>query len=506
MRRRLPALSVLVTLLAAIVSACGEGGALDAAGDDDDDDFVAVDLLVIPPLGSSVPTQIVSGLDADALGDGSHDLDLVAGSEVTVHVRSASLLPLEGAAVRFRMRGATGYDVVEITGTSGDVNLPLGAGTYDVEVDPDTDLYPDLPPHVFRDFVVGVGPKEETLVLEAGHLIRGTVRDAAGELLQLWQVSARREGSADERSTATTTSMFGAFEIRVPAAGTWVLQLSPPALAQGQPIANVRVDVDADIPDFQFQFPPIETHTLSGTVTGLGDLAPDYAGITVRARAPALLVDVPFEGVTISFAGSTTTDAAGFFSLPVLHGAYTVSIEPVPAFEYSHAVTNLEITQDVTLAGTLTELYPKVTVSGVATEALTAEGTESARVRLLSADGQTSYLFSDPDGTNENGEFSIVANVGSYTAETLPAPGSGLVRARVPVTVASAITDLALGLSTGQRVQGRVRDPDGDALPLVTIIALDPDTSLPVGSDETVSDGDGDYAITVPFLSLPSLP
>lgn len=499
------ALAAAALSFAALASGCAGGGPFGEDGDDDD--LVEVDLLVIPPLGSSVPAQIVSGLDAAQLGDGRHDLTLSRGVDVTVHVRSTSMLPIDGAAVRFRMRGATGYDVVEVTGTSGDVNLPLGAGTYDVEIDPNGDLYPDLPPHVFRDFVVtGPLPKSEVLVLEAGYLIRGTLRDAAGGLLQLWQVSARREGMADERSSATTTSAFGAFQIRVPTAGTWVLQLSPPPLAQGQPTANVRLDVEADIADFQFQFPPIETHTLSGTVTGLGDLATDYEGITVRARAPALLVDAPFEGVTISFSGSTTTNEGGFFSLPVLHGTYTVSIEPAPNFEYSHAVTALEITQDVTLAETVTELFPKVTVSGVAGQALTSEGTRAARVRLLSADGQTSYQFADPDGTNDDGEFSIIANVGSYTAEVLPAPGSGLVRTRLPVTVASSITDLAIGLSAGQRVQGRVRDADGDALSLVTIIALDPDTALPVGSDEAVSDQSGDYAITVPYLSAPALP
>jgi hypothetical protein len=152
----------------------------------------------------------------------------------------------------------------------------------------------------------------------------------------------------------------------------------------------------------------------------------------------------------------------------------------------------------------LTTLYPKVVVSGSVIEAGSVTGTEGARVRLSSADGATSYQFSDPDGTSGDGSFQILANVGTYSAEVLPTPTSGLVRASQQVTVASAITDLSLGLSLGQVVHGKVYDPSGEAMDLVTIVALDPSSHEPVGSDETVSDADGGWSLTLPFLQGPA--
>lgn len=490
----------------ALCAGCAAGAPAADAGVDGP---VSIDLLVIPPLGSNVPAQIVSGLGAAEVGDGQHDLHLDSGSDVTVHVRSADRLPIGGAAVRFRMRGGIGYDVVKTTGVAGDVTLPLGAAIYDIEVDPNPTADPSLPPRVFSGITVVPGgePQEHTLVLEPGLRIRGTLRDSAGSTLQQWQVSARMQGNEASRSTAATTSMIGAFEIFVPEAGTWILQMSPPALAQGQPLATHTLEVAADIDDYTFDFPPLEMHVVTGTVTGIGGLTTDFGNITVRARAAQLLVDQPVAGAVISFNGSTLTDPSGFFSIPVLNGSYTLSIEPQSSFEYSHTVIpNLSVTGDTALADGLSTLYPKVTVSGTAIDLQSTTGTEGARVRLSSSDGATSYLFADPDGTSGDGSFSVLANVGNYKAEVLPAPTSGLVRTSQSVTVATAITDLSLGLSAGQVVRGKIYDSDGDSMELVTVLALDPATSVPVGSDEDVSEGNGSWALTVPFLDVPATP
>jgi len=498
----------MVLATAALVAGCASGAPY-SAGDDDDDDAISIDLLVIPPVGSDVPAQIISGLGAAELADGQHNLHLDAGSEMTIHVRSSDLIPIDGASVRFRMRGAVGYDVVETTGPSGDVTLHLGAAIYDIEVDPNPLLYPSLPPRKFSGITVppGSAPQEQTLTLETGLRVRGTLRDSTGGTLQQWQVSARRSDDEAARSTAASTSMVGAFEIFVPDAGTWVLQMSPPALAQGEPTGTQTLEITAEIPDFVFQFPPLATHVVTGTVTGIGGLVTDFSNITVRARAPQLLVDQPVVGAVISFNGSTTTDVNGFFTMSVLNGSYTVSIEPQANFEYSHTVIpNLEVTSDVALVESLTTLYPKVTVGGTAIDLLSLAGTEGARVRFTSSDGTTAYQFADPNGTSGDGAFEVLSNVGNFTAEVLPAPDSGLVRTSQSVTVATAITDLQLGLSTGQVVRGKIYDAGGSTLELVTVVALDPSTSTAVGSDESLSGSDGSFALTIPFLELPATP
>ena len=492
-------------LLAAVVAGCASGA---LAPDSGNPGPVEVDLLVVPPNGSAFPAQIISGLQQSDVGDGEYDIHLDAGSDFTVRVRHVDDLPIDGASVRFHMRGGAGHDVVAVTDPTGNVTLPLGAAIYDVEVDPDPDTYPNLPPRYFPAIAVlpGGADQEATLVLEPGFRIRGTLRDAQGATLQQWQVSARMQGNEALRSTAATTSMIGAFEIFVPVAGTWVLQMAPPAFAEGQPVATHTMVVDADIDAYTFDFPPIDSHVVTGTVKGIGDLTTNFANITVRARAPQLLIDQPVPGAVISFNGSTTTDAAGFFTLPVLNGSYTLSIEPPAGFEYSHLVLpSVEVTGDVAMVESLTTLYPKVTVSGTAVESLSLAGTSGARVRLSSADGSTSYQFSDPDGTNGDGTFQILANVGSYSAEVLPTPSSGLVRASQQVTVASAITDLSLGLSLGQIVHGKIYDPFGDPVELVTVVALDPSSHEPVGSDENVSDADGSWSLTLPYLQGPAI-
>lgn len=497
------AAAVVISLLFA---ACSDGTITDQGGDPG---LVSIDLLVIPPVGSAVPAQIVSGLGPTEVGDGQHNLHLDAGSEVTVHVRSTDLIPIDGASVRFRMRGAAGYDVVETTGPSGDVTLPLGAAIYDVEVDPNPLLYPSLPPRVFSGITVPPGgePQEQTLTLAPGLRVRGTVRDSAGSTLQQWQVSARRAGDEASRSTAATTSMVGAFEIFVPDPGSWILQMSPPPLAQGEPTGTQTLQVDAEVASFVFQFPPLATHVVTGTVTGIGGLTTDFANITVRARAPQLLVDQPVPGAVISFSGSANTDVNGFFTMPVLNGSYTVSIEPQASFEYSHAVIpNLEVTSDVVLVESLTTLYPKVTVGGTAIDLESTVGTEGARVRFTSADGATAYQFADPNGTSSDGAFEVLSNVGNFTADVLPAPTSGLVRSSQSVTIATPITGLQLGLTPGQVVRGKIYDPAGDELELVTVLALDPETSTAVGSDEVVSGSGGSWALTLPFLEVPATP
>ncbi len=482
MKRLLPTLSLLA------LAGC-DASAIDPSSGENE--VGAVDLLVAPPTNSGLPMQVLLGVD---FGNGDPlDIELSSGVIVRGHVEDADGNPVDNASVRVTMQGTT-LDRVFTTGNTGIFEAALGPGMYDIEVTPDRDLDPDLPPRQFLDVEIDRGDDEtdRMFAMPSGYRVSGVVRGPDGQPLPAFRVSARRDGAID-RSTYDLTDFQGNYSIVVPDPGEWLLQIAPSEGASGAPSAQKRFTVTDAETSIPFQFPLFDEFDVSGIVEGAGALTATFSGIVVRARA-----QLPSEDpdVTITFDRSTTTSASGYFTLPVLQGTYTVTIEPSVSFPYSHRVLPaMEVASDLSLPEGSTTLLPKATIEGTA-QATGGPGSSDAQVRLVSSDG-TPYQFATR--SDRNGRYELSANLGAFTAEVLPAPESGLVRFTTSIVVSNAQQSLDFGLEPGLEVGGKVVDPDGEPMANVLVQALDPVTHLPVGSAEWVTGGSGSWSLTVPF-------
>lgn len=483
----------LAALSGAVVSACAS-----LAGAPDAGSTVPVDILVVPPSASGLPAQVVRDVPWIEMQDGIYDLPLTRGSDFSAVVATTGGQPLANAAVRITLQGA-GTDTVVFTNAAGLITLPLGSGNYDIEVTPDRDADPTIPPRVFRDVTIaeGGGPVDTELAMPSGIKIRGTVIAGGGAVVG-WRVSARN-ALDDSPSTYADTTLAG-FEIYVSSTGSWLVQMTPPNGA-GQPIAKTPVEVAGET-TFAFTYPAFAQHTLSGTLSPAdGATGVDLGGVAVRARAT--LVGPDGDEAVYSFDQRTFTDALGTFSMPVLQGIYTISIEPGLDVDYSHRVlTAVDIQSDTLLPLTQTQLFPTVAVAGRVTGGDGAP-TPEAQVRFFAADG-SAYQFSGR--TDAEGRYTVQMDVGDYDVIVLPAPASGHVRHATSASVDTVTTGLDFTVDVGHEVRGRVRgpDPDRNAIPNATVMALDPETAAPIGSADSVSDDGGAWALTIPVYPSPA--
>ena len=483
----------LAAALGAVV-ACAAGSLQGEPGS-----TVPVDILVVPPSVSGLPAQLIRDVPWVDLQDGTFDLSLTRGSEFSAIVATTGGQPLGNAAVRVTLQGA-GTDKVVFSNADGLIALPLGSGNYDIEVTPDRITDPSIPPRTFRDVTIGEGggPVSTDLTMLPGIKIRGTVISGGGAAVG-WRVSARSQAD-DAPSTYADTTLAG-FEIFVSSTGSWMVQITPPNGA-GQPIAKVPLDVAGET-TFGFTYPAFAQHSLSGTLSPAdGALGIDLSAVAVRARAT--LVGPDGDNASYSFDQRTFTDSLGAFSMPVLQGVYTISIEPGLDIAYSHRVLSLvDIQSDTLLPATQTQLFPTVAVAGRVSGG-NGEPTPDAQVRFLAADG-SAYQFSgrtDPDG-----RYMVQMDVGDYDVLVLPAPQSGHVRHATSTTVNTGVTDLDYTVDVGHEVHGRVRGPDPEAsvIPNATVLALDPVTAAPIGSADSVSDAGGEWALSIPVYPSPTL-
>lgn len=483
----------LAAVLGTVVSACA---GLDLGREPGS--TVPVDILVVPPSASGLPAQVIRDVPWVELQDGNYDLALTPGSEFTAVVATTGGQPLVNAAVRITLQGA-GTDTVVFSDALGSISLPLGSGTYVIEVTPDRDTDPTIPPRMFRDVVIaeGGGPVNTELTMPAGIKIRGTVVANGGAVVG-WRVSARNAVD-DGPSTYADTTLAG-FEIYVSSTGSWLVQMTPPNGA-GQPIAKIPVQVDGET-TFSFSYPAFAQHTLSGTVSPAdGATGVDLGGVAVRARAT--LVGPDGDSAVYSFDQRTFTDALGAFSMPVLQGVYTISIEPGLDVEYSHRVLSaVDIQSDTLLPVTQTQLFPTIAVAGRVTGGDGAP-TPEAQVRFFAADG-SAYQFSGR--TDGEGRYTVQMDVGEYDVLVLPAPDSGHVRHATSTSVDSAVTDLDFTVDVGHEVHGRVRGPEPERAPIAnaTVMALDPETAAPIGSADAVSDDGGAWSLSIPVYPSPA--
>lgn len=480
--------AALFVAAAFLANACGSGAVAGNHGG-----VAPVDLLIIPA-DASYPPQ-VQHFTGSELESGNVDLILSPGSTVTAHVVSVSRVPINGADVRIRLRGTT-LDTVVQTGPTGIFSLKLGAGVYDITVTPDRTIWPTLPPHVFEAVTVPSSGADVplTLTMDPVVKIRGTVRNATG-VLEGWRVSAREE-SGVQGSTYTTTTLAG-FEIYVTGSGSWLVTATPPAASTDFPVGTKRIAVAGTSANFDFLYPSLTPHDVTGIVTGVGATTADFGGVVVRAKAQLSSSD---PDVTLAFDRQTTTDATGAFALPVVPGTYTFYIEPGVDSAWSHAVIPTQEVTDVStspIPQALTTLKPKAAIAGTVLGAGGGAAT-SAKIRFSAADG-TLYQFSKR--TDGAGTFGLGVNVGKYAVEIVPEPESGLVRATSNTTVDHDATGVDFQLPEGARTAGRVLAEDGvTAVAGATVVAIDPDSEAAVGSAEALTDPNGHWVLSLPVL------
>lgn len=480
---------ILLLATATVLAACAG-----TYGAGDEGETVVVDLLVVPPSDSGLPPQVKRNVDWSDVQDGTYDIDLTEGASFLGHVLDTAGQPIANAAVRITMRGP-GLDKVVFSTEAGAATAKLGSGTYDVEVTPDRGTHPTLPPRIFREVVIPESGADVAmnLVMAPGHKIRGQLLGPSGMNLEGYRISAR-SAAADDPSTYADSTIAG-FEIYVSSTGNWIVQVTPPN-GSSNPVARKTVAVDGE-ENVPIQYPPFQTYQLTGAVTpaGGGPVPAGFAGIPVRARAQIPSAD---PDATYYFDQKTYADAAGLFSLDVVPGTYTVSIEPGIDLAYSHRVIEgVEVTNTVNIAPTLTQLYPVVDVGGqVLSES--GDGTADARVRLVAADG-SAYQFSGR--TDGAGRYLLPMDIGEYAVTVLPAPGSGLVRQSASAAIDGETHDLDFVLAPGHVVRGRVRSQSGDPVADATVTALQAGGTQAVGSGESVTNADGGWTLTVPVVS-----
>ncbi len=486
MRARTP--SLLVLPLAIAIGACAGGDLFGTDGQTE-----TVDLLVIPPDGSLLPAQVVPSLSFSTLQAGDFDLQLGHGRTLEGLVVGTDGAPLMNATVRITMQGA-GLDSTRVTDTAGRIAVPLGQGVYDVEVTPDPLAHYGIPPRIFRNVEVPEGEVQlpYLLPMPPGIAIRGSV--LAPTPKEGWRVSARRADTSDPGTWADTT--IAGYEIFVSSTGDWIVQVTPPN-GTGFPIAQKLISVPPEGMTLSFQYDFFPLRAITGQVTALGiDPAPSTAGITLRARATLPSADPT---ITYTFDQRTTTDADGFFDLPVLAGIYALSVEPPIDSALSHRIIqSVDVsTADVVVDPAQTQLHPTVDLIGRVLASETQQGTSGARVALVAADG-TSYTFTDRSASG--GAYQMTIDLGAYSVLVLPNGDSGLVRHVQSLEVTSETASVDFALQGGLKLGGRVLSPENEPIANVTVMALRSADKTPVGSAEWLTETDGRWVLTLPLV------
>jgi hypothetical protein len=450
----------------------------------------AVRLRLVPPSSIAAPPQerivtIPGGTSEYNVGV----LSLDPGDVYPVAVRTPADAPV-AAYLRFTSRATPDAVVESFSDAAGNADVRLVAGRYDVLVVPTTSA---LAPRVIPDW----DPLLQTLGIDAGTPLDGSVLDAAGDPVEGARVSLTSGGVP---STVATTAADGSFSLRWREAATIEKVTVVPPAGSDLPRLDAQIEIGA-MTSIVVRHESVATSDLGNTLVRVGG-------------APVPSTDVLVD-LSLASAG-TIRDGGGTNVLAQATGSHRTTLRTdasgrLPAARFVNgsggvfiAASSPGATRAITLplAGVIDADAP-VTVSG---RVLRAAGGARAdtRVRATLA-GPLAYPGAPIPTTTAgaDGSFSLQLAAGAPYAIVLTDPTAD--DAAITLDIVSAATrdfgDLSLpaALSVLGEVRATGTSVGARAVGIAALCHLaceGLDRSRPLG--DAVTDATGHFAVAVP--------
>jgi hypothetical protein len=376
------------------------------------------------------------------------------------------------AGARVYANRPDGASASALTGSDGTYVLALAAGTWRVNVNPDSSL------GGAADWIFGQPPIQVTLasgdtsqtlnlsVFTAGAIVTGLVVQPGG---------TPASGSAGLYSQTGVGNLSpldnaGRFRIRVPA-GTYRVVM-PPSQLYSMPLPAPNVTVGAtETKDVGTITLLSKSATVSGQVTSSGS---GLAGITVNAFSP------------LGPGGSAVTDSSGSYTLklsPVDSSNAQIRwqvapslppdspyVNPSPAAQVQLAANGSttanfallvgDATVRVTLRDSTTGSAPALTTGGVFVRGTSADGTSSMSFGRGIRDASEQFVIRVPAGASQTQGWTWKAGVGLPT-------NSGFMPPTASTVTLAAGSDQSVTLSlvpANATISGTLKKPNGDAV------------------------------------------
>lgn len=367
------------------------------------------------------------------------------------------------------------------TAADGSFSIVVPNGTYDLSFLPRTS-------HVARemlDVVIGNTTNLGDIVLQAGHVLSGTVLTGGLPVVN---------GNIDVYVQATgasiftpgdTTGLTGNFAVMVPA-GALRVRVRPPVGALLVAIERENVAVAGPTSLGTIALAP--GVLLTGTVIDQTSAAP-LAGVDVD-------VDDASTGLRIT-TPNDDTNALGAFAVVVPTGRFDLSFDPPATSIYAGGQRLGVVVSGATSTGAI-GLARGLALTGLL---LDAQGAPVAGGDINVYDELSGVkLFTPRDGTDVNGAFRVLVPAGSYRVRLSPAEGVLLVASELRnLAVSSALALGATRLAPGVLLRGTVVD-DGTGAPLagVDIDVEDAAYGREIPTPRDVTSATGAFALVVP--------
>jgi hypothetical protein len=323
-----------------------------------------------------------------------------------------------------------------------------------------------------RQTIVDLGD----VALDQGLVIRGKVRDRAGQPIadaRIWGHQMRSMGdTSDSRTTADGTFTLGGLT-----AGTYEVSVSAPGFGAGQR----EIEAGADPVEFVLES--------GGSITGL---VVDEGGRPVESFRVSARPAAQAEGrrmVTGPRSESATSGDGRFTVDDLTAGTYV--LEVTAAERATGTLSNVKVTVGSTTDVGRIQLAAGATVRGTVVDS-GGTGVAGATVTLQGPSRQMFFGDIPESVTDSAGAFEVRgAPVG--TAQVIarhPSYAEG--RTQVDVDTAKGLTDVRVVLTQGGRIEGRAHNRDGTPLPgMVSVMprsggmSFSPGSNIPIGPDGT---------------------
>ncbi len=386
--------------------------------------------------------------------------------------------PVPGATVEVYREGSS-----VVTNAVGAFTLNLVSGTYSFQIIPPAGML--LAPSIVAGLVVNGPTSMGNVVLEAGVLLSGIVRDTANAPVVNGDLDVFDDLTGIKFDTpGDKTTVSGSFSLRVPTRR--VRLRAEPATGQILVSQIQTINVTQSMSVGTIVLP--QGFTLSGTVRDSITSAV-LAGVDID-------VDDLSTGVRIQTPGDNT-NAAGVFSVIVPAGFYTVSFER-PAGQLYVGYQEIVFVNSAPTNMGFVAMEAGISISGTLVD---GNGFPVANADLdVRSDAGDAVVYTPGDATEYDGTFLVVVPAGNYRVVFQPTLASSLVAKTTAVQPFLASTNLGnITVLTGHLLSGRIT-AFASVAPQVScsVLLYDATSGIPVQTGDSRTDANGNYAIIVP--------
>jgi hypothetical protein len=499
-------LRLIVALWAVLLLAggCGEAGSAsmsdgdvpsdgDTTADGDEPGTGVVGLELTPPSELGLLPQQVAGLNLETF-DGrivlkrsvtySGEVRLPDGeaAESTITLAPSSL----ASAIPGRPLPNTTISTNELSVESpkSEFSVSTLVGVYTLYVFPKSDWEERVPPIVRHDGLEIETDAFDVLWYERGLQVKGIVTSANGSPLPLVKVTAFAGNPWMRSSVALTStgvgmeSEAGEFTLALstePATYDLVVQASSqdplkPKLTVENVLAvennQVRLIGDTDREGRLL----VAYEPFARTVCRMNGQVKGYKGKPVAA-AKLIFTNAIGGGI---FSATATTDDSGAFSVDLLQtdaaidqAADDYRISVVPPVEGEDAAVLLSAIDCPSPSVSLPaiELSHRLKLSGQVTDPYDQALAGATVQAWKTPDGSAANVYIKTTLTDNNGDYELFIDAGTYTLSFIPPAGSGLARSILQDIQTSTDAVIDQRVSTGQVFSGQVFDADGNPVP-----------------------------------------